>query len=133
MKKHFREKAVVESVPSVAPGYVTAKFEDGTSLTFKEEAIEALSTDEKMDASAFRDHALKVLTEKFLKDIDGWHFQLHELHSFGNWLENHLQAKAEQASAIALGVYPSHLTRATFEQLSATLASYKKPEGTKEA
>lgn len=133
MKKHFREKTIVESVPSVSPGYVTVKFDDGTSKDFKEEAIEALSADENLDASKFRDHALHVLTEKFLKDIDGWHFQLHELHSFGNWLENHLQAKAEQASAIALGVYPSHLTRATFEQLSATLASYRKPEGTKEA
>lgn len=123
--QHFREKAVSEIIPSVAPGYVTLKFEDGTSVEIKEEAKSLLS-DEPLDASKFRDHALKVLTEKFLKDIDGWHFQLHELHSFGHWLENHLQAKAEEASAIALGVYPSHLTRATFEQLSDVLESYKK-------
>lgn len=123
--KHFREKAVSATVPHADPAFVTVNFEDGTSIDMKSEAM-ALLTEEKLDASKFRDHALKVLTEKFLKDIAGWHFQLHELHSFGNWLENHLQAKAEEASAIALGVYPSHLTRATFEQLSATLASYKK-------
>lgn len=127
-KQFIREKEVSSVLESTDGKNVTATFADGSASTFKKEAFAALVTEEPLDASKFRDHAMKAKLEEILAGLIGWNLQLSEIAFTADCLHRHIQAKADEAVAIAFGVYPARQESLTFEGLSSIHASYKKPE-----
>lgn len=125
-KQFIREKEI-SSLAETTSGDVSVTFADGSVSTFKKAAFDKLVTDEPLDASKFRDHAMKAKLEEILEGLKGWNLQLHEVAFTADCLHRHVQAKADEAIAIVFGVYPARQETLTFEGLSAIHASYKAP------